>query len=82
MKSGAVKLSWGMLAAVVVASPAISYFKYQRPIQATNAGGQHYAVVDAILWHHTRAGLRKRSRSLCASCNREWRIRRHNFCSI
>lgn len=49
--------AFGLLAAVLLAGPSISYFRYQRPVQATNSGGQHYAIVDEALWGHTRPDL-------------------------
>ena len=51
------KLSWMILAAVLIASPAIAYFKYERSIQPASAGGQHYAVVDETVWRHARPDL-------------------------
>jgi hypothetical protein len=46
------RTTWGLLAVVLVASPAISYFKYERPIATPREGGQHYAVVDETAWQH------------------------------
>jgi Protein of unknown function (DUF3999) len=57
MKFGFIKWNLGMLAVFLIASPSISFFKYQRPVQSTQTGGQHYAVVDDTLWQHTRADL-------------------------
>jgi hypothetical protein len=45
------------LAAVLVVGPSIPFFKYQRTAEATNSGGQHYAVVDEILWQHANSDL-------------------------
>jgi hypothetical protein len=47
----------GLLAALLAASPSISYFKYQRQIQATDSSGQHYAVVDETFWRHAHPDL-------------------------
>jgi uncharacterized protein DUF3999 len=47
----------GLLAALLVAAPSISYFNHQRQIQAMNSSGQHYAVVDETLWQHARPDL-------------------------
>jgi hypothetical protein len=45
------------LAFLLVASPSISYFNYQRQVQAGNSGGQHYAVVDETFWRRARPDL-------------------------
>jgi hypothetical protein len=50
------KLSAILLAAAVLAGPSISYFKYQRPVQAMGAG-QRYLVVDESLWKNARPDL-------------------------
>jgi hypothetical protein len=50
------KSSTGLLALLLLASPSISYFKQQRPVQASGAG-QHYLVVDEAIWKHARADL-------------------------
>jgi uncharacterized protein DUF3999 len=50
------KTCMGLLALVVWASPSISYFKYQRPVESTGAG-QHYLVVDETVWGHARPDL-------------------------
>ena len=47
----------GLLAALLAASSSISYFNYQRQLQATNSIGQHYAVVDETIWQHARPDL-------------------------
>jgi hypothetical protein len=47
----------GLLAALLVAGPSISYFKYQRQIQPTNSSGQHYAVIDESFWRHAQPDL-------------------------
>lgn len=48
-----------MLAAALLfaASPAISYFQFERPLTAPVQGGQHYAVVDEAVWQHALPGL-------------------------
>jgi Protein of unknown function (DUF3999) len=51
------KMGWGILSAVLITGPAISYFKYERPVQTADASGQHYAVVDETVWEHARADL-------------------------
>lgn len=51
------KWGWAILAAVLITGPALSYFKYTRPIQTANASGQHYAVVDETVWRHASADL-------------------------
>jgi hypothetical protein len=45
-----------LMGAVLAAGPSISYFKYQRPLQALTSG-QQYAVVDETLWQHARPDL-------------------------
>ncbi|HKV92554.1 MAG TPA: DUF3999 family protein [Candidatus Angelobacter sp.] len=50
------KLRAGFLAAAMLAGASISYFKYQRPVQATGAG-QHYLVVDELIWKNARSDL-------------------------
>ena len=52
-----IRATWAFLAVLVAASPAISYFKYQRQIGTTTAGGQHYAVVDETIWPHALPDL-------------------------
>jgi hypothetical protein len=44
----------GVLTAI---SPAISYFRYERPLQAPASDGQHYFVVDEAIWRHALPGL-------------------------
>jgi len=39
----------------VTASPA--YFKYHRQVQPINSAGQHYIVVDEMIWRHARPDL-------------------------
>jgi len=50
------KMSAGLLALAVFAGPAISYFKYQRPVQVSGAG-QHYFTVDESVWKNARPDL-------------------------
>lgn len=47
---------FGLLALAIWASPSISYFKYQRPVESS-AGGQQYLVVDETAWAHARPDL-------------------------
>jgi len=46
-----------LLAALLTAGSSISYFHYQRQLQAFNSSGQHYAVADENLWQHARPDL-------------------------
>ena len=46
------------LAALLVTGAAIPYFTYQRDIQPASSDGQHYFVVDPVLWQHARPELR------------------------
>ncbi len=55
--TGCTRATWGLLAAVLATSPAIPYFKYQRPITAASESGQHYAVVDEAVWQHALPNL-------------------------
>jgi hypothetical protein len=48
----------GMLAALLLAGPSVSYFKYERPVSAAGSNGQHYFIVDASIWQHSRPILR------------------------
>jgi hypothetical protein len=45
-----------LLAMVIFASPAIPYFKYQRPVQ-TQPGGQQFLAVDEQTWKNARRDL-------------------------
>ena len=45
-----------LLAMVIFASPAIPYFKYQRPVQA-QPGGQRFLAVDEQTWKNARRDL-------------------------
>ena len=51
------RVSWSLLSLLVAASPAIPYFKYERPIPPAGANGQHYAVVDESVWPHALPNL-------------------------
>ncbi|MBZ5661354.1 MAG: DUF3999 domain-containing protein [Acidobacteriia bacterium] len=51
------RTTWGLLAVLLVTSPAIPYFKYQRKLAAPNASGQHYAAVDETVWEHAQPNL-------------------------
>lgn len=51
------RTTWGLLVVLVVTSPAIFYFKYQRQIGTASASGQHYAVVDETVWQHALPNL-------------------------
>ncbi len=50
------KMAAALLAAVIVAGPAIPYFKYQRPVQA-QPGGQRFLAVDEQIWKNARRDL-------------------------
>ena len=45
-----------LVAFVLAFAPSISYFQYQRPVQA-GAAGQNYVVVDEPTWAHARGDL-------------------------
>src|SRR5216683_5980885 len=51
------RTTWVLLAVVLVTSPAIAYFKYERQIGTASASGQHYAVVDETVWQHALPNL-------------------------
>jgi hypothetical protein len=51
------KAAVGLLAALLLAAPSTSFFKYQRAVQAASSGGQHYLTVDETLWQHARLDL-------------------------
>ena len=51
------KITLGLLAALLTTSSAISYFHYQRQLQPLNSSGQHYIVVDETVWQHARPDL-------------------------
>lgn len=52
-----IRATWGLLLAIVAATPAIPYFKYQRPVTVPAANGQYYAVVDEAIWQHALPNL-------------------------
>src|SRR5690349_7663024 len=45
-----------MLFTVALASASVSYFKYQRPVEAVHPG-QQYITVDNAVWQHARPDL-------------------------
>lgn len=47
----------GLALILLATSPAISYFKYERPIGMAGESGQHYAVVDETIWRHALPNL-------------------------
>jgi len=47
----------GLLAVLLTAGSSISYFHYQRQLQAFHSSGQHYAVADETFWQHARPDL-------------------------
>jgi hypothetical protein len=51
------KLVWTAFAIVLAISASPSYFKYRRQAQPINSTGQHYIVVDEVIWRHARPGL-------------------------
>ena len=51
------KITLGLLAALLTTSSALSYFHYQRPLQPLDSSGQHYIVVDEAVWQHARPDL-------------------------
>ena len=51
------RITWGLLLAIVSTTPAIPYFKYQRPVTVPTGNGQHYAVVDEAVWQHALPSL-------------------------
>ncbi|HYB61949.1 MAG TPA: DUF3999 family protein [Methylomirabilota bacterium] len=51
------KVTIGVIAALLLAGPSVSYFKYERPVSAAGSGGQHYFIVDASIWQHARPDL-------------------------
>jgi hypothetical protein len=52
------KLLSASAALVFAATSAISYFKFERPLQPTTTTGQHYLVVDETIWQHAAPDLR------------------------
>jgi hypothetical protein len=51
------KITLGLLAALLTTSSAISYFHHQRQLQPLDSSGQHYIVVDEAVWQHARPDL-------------------------
>jgi Protein of unknown function (DUF3999) len=45
-----------LVALALFASPSVSYFQHQRPVQIS-AAGQQYIVVDESIWQHARPDL-------------------------
>jgi Protein of unknown function (DUF3999) len=45
------------VAAFLLASLSLGYFRYQRQVGAANSSGQHYVVVDESLWQHALPDL-------------------------
>lgn len=52
------KLTLGLLAALLITGPSLSFFQYQRAVPVTSSGGQHYAVLDETLWPHAGPDLK------------------------
>jgi len=50
------KISAGLLAAAMLAGPALSYFQQQRKVDAPG-NGQHYVPVDETIWKNARPDL-------------------------
>jgi hypothetical protein len=50
------RTTW-VVAALLAASPAISYFKFDRQIGTTAVSGQHYAAVEENIWQHALPNL-------------------------
>ena len=46
-----------ILAMFLIATPSISYFRYERQLQPIRTAGQHYVVVDESIWPHAQPGL-------------------------
>jgi hypothetical protein len=51
------KTARGMVAALLIATASISYFKYERLLQPIPSGGQHYIVLDETIWPHAGPDL-------------------------
>ena len=51
------KITLGLLAALLTTSSAVFYFHYQRQLQPLDSSGQHYIVVDEAVWQHARPDL-------------------------
>jgi hypothetical protein len=46
-----------LLVVLLIATPSVPYFKYERELGQTHSGGQHYIAVDEILWRNSRPDL-------------------------
>jgi hypothetical protein len=46
-----------LLFVLLIATPSLSYFKYERELEATHSSGQHYIAVDQTLWERARPDL-------------------------
>jgi Protein of unknown function (DUF3999) len=46
-----------ILSLFLLSSPAIPYFKFERPLQSAGSNGQHYLVIDEPIWAHASPGL-------------------------
>jgi uncharacterized protein DUF3999 len=46
-----------LLVVLLIAAPSISYFRYERKLEATRSAGQHYIAVDETLWERARPDL-------------------------
>jgi hypothetical protein len=51
------RLTFRLLALLLLSSPAISYFKYDRKIGAAKVSGQHYLVVEEPIWQRALPNL-------------------------
>ena len=51
------KITLGLMAALLTTSSAVSYFHYQRQLQPLDSSGQYYIVVDEAVWRHARPDL-------------------------
>jgi len=56
MNYSGIKMGAALLSVVIFAGPALPYFKYQRPLQAS-PGGQRYVAVDEAIWKNARPDL-------------------------
>jgi hypothetical protein len=46
-----------LLVVLLIATPSVPYFKYERELEQPHSGGQHYVFVDEILWRNSRPDL-------------------------
>jgi Protein of unknown function (DUF3999) len=51
------KMTAGLLAAVLLSGPSISFFKYLRTVPPASSSGQRYLLIDEALWQHAAPGL-------------------------